>query len=551
MTRTLPAGSSVTSPVALDIEVRGEAMVLWTMRGGRFEATYPPLAYMPVPRSITPGLPVPPSVGGAHRIEFGSVGGRSSDGDVPLFLLTDLDGTNGLWFAVGHSGRWRGSLTKHAGAPVQRLTLEAPTAPLVAGDAINLPRVVVGAFRGDGWAAIKRFITLQCPRRIQPMVAYNTWFNIEVGIDESSLLAAIGVAADVGIEAVVIDAGWYDEAGADFGGPGLGTWVVDHVRFPRGLEPVAQAAHANGLAIGLWFEPERAHRDSSVARLFPDAFRPVAGTSVGLVDFGSAEVRAWTADTIHRAITSIGLDWLKWDFNVHDAASLWGQDGRAELAHTRGVHAVLDRLLELHPNLVIESCASGGNRIDIEMLARSHVTNLSDEVQSPEIVRRMVGNVCRWLPSQYRWGALGPHGRWAPDGSVSVLGTGAHGYPPAWLASGAVGSMVIHEAITSWGEATKDQVRGQLERVKPLRGYLDMPFRAFLDAGRVPLGGWECWEFADEAPGPALLIAFRQHAPNAEHSVTGARQWTVVAEHDGVAVALDGVPGGADAAAPP
>lgn len=543
--RAVEARRSVVGPddgplLALDLQIHGRDIVLWTMRGGRFESSYPPMAFQPVARSLTPGLPVPRSVGGAHRIEFGSTGGRSADGDVPLFLLSDLEGTQGLWLALGHSARWQGTLTKEPGLPVQRLTLTAPMGSIGPGVALDLPRVVVGTYEGDGWAAIRRFLAEQCPRRIAPPIVYNTWFNLDGEVDEASCLAAIDAAAELGVEYVVVDAAWYGGSGTDFGGPGLGTWTVDIGKFPRGLGPVAAAARAAGLGLGLWFEPERANRESAVVSSFPDAFRPIEGTSVGLVDFGHPGIQEWAVRLLDTAVADLGLAWLKWDFNVHGAGILWGTDAVAELAHTRGVHAVLDRLRALHPNLIIEMCASGGNRIDIEILARSHVTNLSDQAQSPEIVRRHLGNASRWLPAQYRFGGFGPQAVWAKDGSVSPASTGGP-YPAAWLLSAAAGTIGIHEPIGRWDHATKASLKEHLDRHKSFRHLLDGTFRMFQDDGAGLLQGWEGWEFSDDPTGAAVLVAFRQHAAAPRHAFVGTRRWDVsIPDRDGVLLTIEG-----------
>lgn len=538
--RSLP-GQEAAPAHLLDVRVSGRDIVLWTMRGGRFESVYPPQAFQPISRSLTPGLPVPPSVGGSHRIEFGSTGGRSSDGDLPMFLLADPDGAHGLWFAVGHSGRWRGSLTKEEGAAVHRLTIESPTVAVSAGDSLDLPRICVGIFKDDGWAAIRRFLAAECPRRLDPPVVYNTWFNLGAGLSERACLKAIEVAAEIGVEYVVLDAGWYDGAGSDFSGPGLGSWNVDRAKFPRGLEAVTSAAHERDIGVGLWFEPERANRDSEVARRHPKAFRVIDEGPSGVVDFGLEEARDWAVDTLDAAITRYGLDWLKWDCNVQELAKTWSDDARAELAHTRGVHSVLDEIRLRHPRLIIETCASGGNRIDIEMLARSHVATLSDQTQSPEIVRRYVGNASRLLPAQYRFCGFGPQVVWDQAGAPRTASQEPGGYPISWLVSVSAGTLGIHEAIGNWDVRTRHEARQHIERFKAVRPMLDGRFRVFADDRGGPLAAWEAWEFSSESGLDAMLLAFRQHALNATQEFAGAHDWTVtIPEPDGARIVTIG-----------
>src|SRR5579884_643797 len=108
----------------LDIRVDGD-VVLHTMRGGRFETCYPPRAFRPSALSLHPGLALPWATYPA-RHEFGSELGRSSDGELPFFLLSDRRGEAGLWIAVGWSGWWRAELAREAEGVASRLTVWGP-----------------------------------------------------------------------------------------------------------------------------------------------------------------------------------------------------------------------------------------------------------------------------------------------------------------------------------------------------------------------------------------------------------------------------------------
>lgn len=514
----------------LDLRLDDADLVLWSMRGGRFEATYPPAMFRPVARTIVPGLPVPPSAGGAHVVEIGSELGRSADGDLPFFLLSSPDGSHGLWFAVGHTGFWRARLEKLRGECGHRLVVTGLTGGPT--DELLLPSVIVGAYEGDGWAAVKAFLAEQRRRPLAPPVIYNTWFNVDGDVDEASCLHHVDVAAALGIEVFVVDAGWYGGSGTDFSGPGLGTFDVDRAKFPNGLEAVADAAHAAGMRFGLWVEPERAHPDSRVATDHPAAMRSAPGQRLHLVDFGHAEVREWAFDLVASLVERLGLDWVKWDFNIHHLLPYWDGDLAAELAHHRGVYEVVDRIRATYPDVVYEHVSSGGNRLDVEMIGRADITALSDQVQSPEIVRAYVGGAARWLPAQYRFAGLSPQVVWQ-DGEAVTAARVEGAYRDDYLLSSVAGTTGFFEPISVWSAATRERIAAHIARFKEIRHLLDGTFRHFRDAVDVPLAGWEAWELADETTGEALLVAFRQRSSDATRTFSGFREWTVTLPPDG------------------
>src|SRR5207245_4710793 len=97
----------------------------------------------------------------------------------------------------------------------------------------------------------------------------------------------------------------------------------------------------------------------------PDWVLAADGAEVGMVDFGHPDARAWAVQLLSEAIESWGVGWLKWDFIVKEPRCHL-KDERRELAHIRGVYAVVDEVRRRHPELIVEMCASGGNRIDLE-----------------------------------------------------------------------------------------------------------------------------------------------------------------------------------------
>lgn len=501
----------------LDIDLGVGDLALHTMRGGRFESSYPPEAFSVRRRSIQPRLvhALPERL---TKITFGSRHGMSSDDDVPFFLLSTLDGREGLWFAVSWSGSWRAELLKLRGRAAHHLLITGPgeTMALDAGERWSLPSVVVGWYEGDGWAAIRRHLASCRPVRHTPWVVYNTWFNENAEIDESRLLADVAVASAIGVEVVTLDGAWYATDGGgptDFTTPGIGTWDPDPIRFPRGIEPIAEAVTRAGIRFGMWCEFERAHPQSRVALAHPEWLRTAPGDALALVDLGLPEAVNWCAGMLIALVQRWSVGWLKVDSSTHDIASYWAGDQRAELAHIRGLYAVLDRLRDAVPGLVIEGCASGGNRIDREMIMRCDTFWLSDQTVSPDMVRETVANARTLLPAQYCYLSVSPQ-----------LPRPVDRYPDDWFLGVMPGVFGLMDRLREWPDSLRAQAAAHIGTYKAIRHLLEGD-AVHLHASASPLDEWHALELSDGDD--TALIAHRLLSTEVGRSLRGRRDWSV------------------------
>lgn len=211
------------------------------------------------------------------------------------------------------------------------------------------------------------------PRSPRPLTL-NTWEAVYFDHDPERLIDLAELAARVGMERFVLDDGWF--AGRDDDRSGLGDWVVDSTKWPAGVEQLAGAVHGHGMQFGLWFEPEMVNRDSDLARRHPEW---ILGSRNGAaewrhqvaLDLTRAEVCDYLLERIDHAVRTIGLDYIKWDHNrdLHGATT-GAAATPAVHQQTRAVYALIDALRERHPQLEIESCASGGARVDLGILSR-------------------------------------------------------------------------------------------------------------------------------------------------------------------------------------
>ncbi len=294
--------------------------------------------------------------------------------------------------ALAWSGSWR--ITAHrdhqgragftGGAGHEGLTVALPP-----GGVWRTP-VFAGVFSPHGFGGVSRVWHRHLARHVLPApsetrpVLYNSWEATGFAVDEAGQRDLAERAAALGAELFVLDDGWFGARVDDRAG--LGDWAPNPERFPDGLRPLAEHVRGLGMSFGLWVEPEMVNPDSDLHRARPDWVlrdgpRPVTLRHQLVLDFGRAEVADWAFGWLDRLVAEVGVDFLKWDMNRAFADA--GRPGAEHpdhlwFDHVHGLYAVLDRLRAAHPDLRIESCAGGGGRADLGVLARTDQVWTSD-----------------------------------------------------------------------------------------------------------------------------------------------------------------------------
>ena len=167
-----------------------------------------------------------------------------------------------------------------------------------------------------------------------------------------------------------MDAGWYPCAPE--GWVKTGTWEVDDKRFPKGLRAISDHAHTKGVKTIVWFEPERVH-PRHLAYEEPSRVDFRRGAGGGLLNLGNRDAWNWLVNHVDKLMTDQGIDLYRQDFNM-DPLDYWrkadapDRQGITEIRHVEGYLAYWDELLKRHPNMFIDSCASGGQRNDLETM---------------------------------------------------------------------------------------------------------------------------------------------------------------------------------------
>lgn len=237
------------------------------------------------------------------------------------------------------------------------------------------------------------------PRKVH----LNSWEALGFGLSEDGLMRLAEDAAALGIERFVLDDGWFGGRRNDQ--TSLGDWHVSPDVFPNGLAPLIARVHQLGMDFGLWVEPEMLSPDSDLARAHPDWCLHTPGrprpTMRGqwALNLALAQVREYLLARLDALLRENAIAYLKWDHNRDLFPTAPGQ--------TQGFYALLDTLRAAHPQVEIESCASGGGRIDFGVLTRAARVWPSDNNDPIERLR-IIPAWSQFLPLEVLGSHVGP-----------------------------------------------------------------------------------------------------------------------------------------------
>jgi alpha-galactosidase len=240
-------------------------------------------------------------------------------------------------------------------------------------------------------------------------VVLNTWEAVYFGHDLASLVALAELGAKSGAERFVLDDGWF--LGRRDDRAGLGDWQVDPAVWPDGLGPLVQAVRGLGMDFGLWVEPEMVNEDSEVARAHPEWLLapgerlPLEGRHQQVLNLTIPEAFDHVLEAVSALVAEYAIDYVKWDHN-RDLVEAGDRRTGAARVHeqTLAAYALMDELRRRHPGLEIESCSSGGGRVDLEVLQRTDRVWASDCIDPLERQR-----IQRWTSLLLPHEIIGSH----------------------------------------------------------------------------------------------------------------------------------------------
>jgi alpha-galactosidase len=341
---------------------------------------------------------------------FSPDGGRPSNGQWPYYSLEW--GGGGAIIAIGWPGQWAATFTRDEGAGLRvRAGQELTHFTLHPGEEVRSPLIALLFYRGDWirgqniwrrWMFAHNFPKPDGKPLAPVLAGCSGWQFPGLMCNQAGEIEFIDryLAEGIKLDYWWMDAGWYPCDGV--GWPKVGTWEVDKTRYPGGLRAVTDHAHAKGVKGLVWFEPERVHPGTWLYDNHPEWLLGRDGDTK-LLNLGDPEARAWLTDHIDRLLTEQGIDLYRQDFNI-DPLGFWrandaeDRQGITEIRHVEGYLAYWDELRRRHPGMLIDSCASGGRRNDLETMRRAVPLLRTDfEFQS-------TGNQCctygfdLWLP---------------------------------------------------------------------------------------------------------------------------------------------------------
>ncbi len=338
--------------------------------------------------------------------------GRSGHEHPPYLILTEQGCTNTQGTASALHYAWSGGHRMVAeelpdgrrqiqfGAPIGAETtpgMHFETAELIAVHSTTGLNGIAAAFQHD---IRDRVVQWPNPARPRP-VHYNCWEAVYFRHALPELAEIATRAAALGAERFVLDDGWFGKRDDDT--TSLGDWTMDRRKWPDGLQPLIAHIHSLGMTFGLWFEPEMVNPDSDLFRAHPDWMLGPRDQTTGrhqmVLDLANPAVRDNLFAQVSAILTEYPIDYIKWDHNRLLPV--------IDTAQTHGIYDLLSRLRTAHPQVEIESCASGGGRIDAGILSHTHRVWLSDSNDALERLA-MQHDAALFLPAAITGSHVGP-----------------------------------------------------------------------------------------------------------------------------------------------
>jgi alpha-galactosidase len=253
----------------------------------------------------------------------------------------------------------------------------------------------------------KNIISPKWQNKERPIII-NNWEATYFDFTEKKLLKLARVAKKLGIELFVLDDGWFGKRNDDTSS--LGDWFVNQKKLPSGLLNFAKKINKVGLDFGLWVEPEMINIDSELYRIHPDwvishpDIKPSFGRNQLILDLTNSSVQDYLIETLTTLFKSAPITYIKWDMNrnfsdVYSRFLLAQNQGAFFHLYTLGLYKVLSKLTSDFPDILFESCSSGGNRFDLGMLYYMPQTWTSDNTDGIERLFIQYGTSYAYPPS--------------------------------------------------------------------------------------------------------------------------------------------------------
>ena len=331
------------------------------------------------------------------RYHYSSNCSWSSCEYMPMGMVKDRETGEIYYYEIDYSGTWRIEI----GTAMDNTTYLALLGPddenfwwknLKPGMEFTTVPACFGIKVGDETDAAveltkyRRAIRREIPDLKKCSLVFNDYMNCLQGdITEENEKMLMDYAAELGCEYFCMDAGWYDKG---FWWDKIGEWKESPERFPNGLKSLYDYARSKGLKMGMWLEIENMGIASDVAAKLPDDWffckhgKRNISTKRYSLDFRNPEVRKYCREVIDRLVRDYGCEYFKIDYNVITGT---GSDlnsdslGDAMLEHYRALYDWYKEIFAAYPDIIIENCSTGGQRMDYGMLSLHGLESISDQ----------------------------------------------------------------------------------------------------------------------------------------------------------------------------
>jgi alpha-galactosidase len=290
--------------------------------------------------------------------------------------------------------------------------------------------------------------------------------------------------------------------------------VPNPALFPQGMRPLADAAHRRGMKFLLWMVPESVHPAVGIGKEHPEWLgRPFGHPEYGKMvfhglDHGNPQVNQFMIDHFSKVVSDFGVDIFR-----QDGGNLWPEDtdpnraGMSQIQYIQGFYAFWDGLLQRHPHLLIDNCAEGARKIDLETIRRSIVLWRSD-CQAPMNFDPVVNQgfnygLLQWIPL---CGAVTPMNKLSTYSFRSA-------YCPALLMGWPMAG--VPDVKDRWSKVDVDLLRKLLNEYLVIRPYLLGDFYPLMPYS-LEQGTWIAWQFDVPEQGQGMVQAFRRGQSNDE-----------------------------------
>jgi alpha-galactosidase len=354
---------------------------------------------------------------GNERYYEAGCGRSSGNASAPFFNIHNNG--KGAIVAIGWSGRWHSIISATADAVRVRCGIRDLSFRLLPGESIRTSSVVIMTYDGNvqesqnKWRSfIKNELSVLTKRKQDPPFSASIWGGMKTEWADER----IDAISEYGIPFTYVwmDAGWYGATTlptkSEFEGDWsqhTGDWTVSPHIHPNGLRCLSDKVRSDGRKFILWFEPERVIKGTPITKEHPEYFLTSTKNGNLLLDLGNRAAFDYVLELLTERFKSLGVDCYRQDFNT-DPSTFWEENdepdrrGIHQIKHINALYRLWDNLLERFPDLMIDNCASGGRRIDIETLKRSIPLWRSDAQcpanPTPEISQIHTQSFAAWMP---------------------------------------------------------------------------------------------------------------------------------------------------------